>query len=273
MKNVAPLTCALAVLLAAQAAAQEPAPARFAPETVAAAFQPRMAPAPRPAPAPVPLLAAAPEAAPAAAPRISRRTRSLLQTGGGALVGAWLGYFAAQVVRSDWDKQTDAEVLQQRATFALGGAVFGGASGMLFLGGRGPSAPVAARPQQEPRGANEVITREQVEGASAASVHDLVQRLRPEWLRTRGNNSFSEGGKVWTTGEMGSADRGYNIVVVPGSDAIVAYLDNARLGGPETLRQISAANVQRVEFISAGEATYRWGINHSHGAILVTTIK
>jgi hypothetical protein len=49
------------------------------------------------------------------------------------------------------------------------------------------------------------------------------------------------------------------------------YLDNARLGGPETLREIHTGSITSVRFYDSAKAQYRFGIGHTHGAILVST--
>ncbi|MGH7664883.1 MAG: hypothetical protein ACRENI_11380 [Gemmatimonadaceae bacterium] len=94
-----------------------------------------------------------------------------------------------------------------------------------------------------------VITTAEMRAADAMNVYDLVRRVRPQWLRDRGPTSMTpsnEGG-------------------------LVVYLDNARLGGPEALREILPANVMFVQYFDPGSANYRFGTGHHHGAILVST--
>jgi hypothetical protein len=47
------------------------------------------------------------------------------------------------------------------------------------------------------------------------------------------------------------------------------YLDDARLGGVEQLRWIPATTVREMRFLSAIEATTRYGVGHSGGAVVV----
>lgn len=91
-----------------------------------------------------------------------------------------------------------------------------------------------------------LITHEQIREANKTNVYQLVQALHPRWLRKRGQQSFENEGDV------------------------VVYYENARLGGPRTLRQISAAAVTSVRYFDAPAANFRWGTGHSHGAILVS---
>ena len=104
----------------------------------------------------------------------------------------------------------------------------------------------AGQPRSVSNPAN-IIAQHQIEEAGSRNVYELVQRLRPLWLQKRGTNTIHDDGDI------------------------VVYLDNARLGGPETLREIAALNVASVQFLDAGRAQYRFGVGHSHGAILVTT--
>ena len=80
---------------------------------------------------------------------------------------------------------------------------------------------------------------------------DLVQTLRPNWLHTRGEHSIADGSQ--------------------GIDVLIVYLDNARLGGAQTLRQIPVQTLTSIQYFDAKSATYKWGNGHTHGAILVST--
>ena len=109
----------------------------------------------------------------------------------------------------------------------------------------------------------DMIAMEDIERSGAANVYDLVRSLRPNWLNVRGENSFRESAR--------GSGAGSNIQVVPGIDMLVVYLDNARLGGVETLRQIPVPSVTSLRYYDAKAATYKWGTGHAHGAILVST--
>ena len=102
----------------------------------------------------------------------------------------------------------------------------------------------ASRPAVE---AGDVIVRHEIVAAHVQNVYELVERLHPQWLRKRGVNHLQNDGDI------------------------VVYLDNARLGGPESLREIHVGGVSSVRFYDAGRAQYRFGVGHTHGAILVST--
>jgi hypothetical protein len=98
------------------------------------------------------------------------------------------------------------------------------------------------------RRSNYLITAEEIAASSARNAFDAVQLLRPNWLRMRG--------------AAGSTLRGETI-------APVVYSDNVRLGGMENLSGIAAADIATIEYLSARDATTRFGTGHAGGAILV----
>jgi hypothetical protein len=83
------------------------------------------------------------------------------------------------------------------------------------------------------------------------SLYEALQRLRPEFLRSRGVTTFA-GGVI---------EEGLPIV----------YCDHMRLGGLEWLRNIPASDVVEVRFLSAGEAQFRYGNGHQGGVIDIVT--
>lgn len=92
-----------------------------------------------------------------------------------------------------------------------------------------------------------LITQEDIQGTNYSSAYEVVQRLRPRWLRARQAPSFG------------------------GEFAIMVYVDNVRYGEVESLRSIPAPTVGSMEWIDAGTATQRWGTGNAGGAIAVTT--
>jgi hypothetical protein len=109
-----------------------------------------------------------------------------------------------------------------------------------------------------------VVELPEIEKFGANSAFELVRSLRPEWLVPRGANS-------WRESAQGSADFGQPIVVIPGEERILVYMDNARMGGTRQLEEIVLSNVARIEFVEPAAATFRWGAGHAHGVILVTS--
>lgn len=83
-----------------------------------------------------------------------------------------------------------------------------------------------------------------------SNLYDVLHSLRPLWFQ-----------KLPTTmRESGDGD-------------VVVYLDQSRLGGPESLRTIIVASVGAVRHYTPTEAQARFGLGHQHGAIEVITIR
>ena len=109
------------------------------------------------------------------------------------------------------------------------------------------SACAGARSSSRTSSSRDVLTQQQIGADGGQTVYAVVQRLRPRWLQKRGSHGHQS------------------------EEYIVVYLDNGRLGGPESLREILAAQVESVRFLDPSRAQYRYGAGHTHGAILVTT--
>ncbi|MDH3457574.1 MAG: hypothetical protein OER90_12120 [Gemmatimonadota bacterium] len=88
----------------------------------------------------------------------------------------------------------------------------------------------------------DLISEADIAELSAATALDVVRRLRPAWLRVR-----------------------------TGGDEPVVYIDRTRRGGLELLSSLAIEVVQEMSYMSASEATIRFGTGHRGGAILVTT--
>ena len=104
-----------------------------------------------------------------------------------------------------------------------------------------PRAPGAPRPNSN------LITRAEIDEAGPSSAYNLIQNLRPVWLRERGAVSFTD------------------------ETDLAVYLDGTRLGGRGELRNIYTHNIESLEFLDARRATNRFGAGHVNGAILIRT--
>ena len=96
-----------------------------------------------------------------------------------------------------------------------------------------------------PRGDRNLVTSDELRQGVSSNLYEFLQSTRPMWLRKRGQSSILNEGDI------------------------VVYLDDSRLGGPETLRTIVPTHVQQMRFLDASAAQQRFGVGHSHGAILV----
>jgi len=93
------------------------------------------------------------------------------------------------------------------------------------------------------------ITVEEIASTNMSTALEVVQSLRPNWLRERGPVSIRN----------------------PQGSEVIVYLDGARFGGMDSLRQIRVSSVASIEYLNSSEATFRFGTNHVGGAILVRT--
>lgn len=103
-------------------------------------------------------------------------------------------------------------------------------------------------------GESNVITEAEIKAALAQrpldNVWELISFLRPKFLSPRAQPSVNQG-----------------VVQV---DPVV-YLNNTRYGELAELQNIGAGQVVRIEYLKSSEATYRLGIGHEGGAILIST--
>jgi hypothetical protein len=106
-----------------------------------------------------------------------------------------------------------------------------------------------------------VITAEEISATDATNAYDLVQRLRPRWLQTRGQQGLQTATGTTATGPVTGMQM----------TGVVVYLDGSPLGAVEALRQVSTRDLARLQRLSAADATQRFGTGHPHGAIIVTT--
>ena len=116
------------------------------------------------------------------------------------------------------------------------------------------SACGSARPAQSSTGHFDkqyLITSEEITGAKhqATNAWDLIAQIRPTFLRSRGTTSFRDLTPV----------------------RAVVYLDGVYYGKIEALRNLPVDEIRQIEFISAGDATTRYGTDHLGGAILIST--
>lgn len=111
------------------------------------------------------------------------------------------------------------------------------------------SVPAPRSGDEEPARDRDMISEQEIRELPVTTAWELVSRLRPHWLRSRGPASVRGGGPEYP----------------------VVYVDEIRSGNIEFLHQISTMVVAEIRFISGRDATTRMGLNHGAGAIMVTT--
>jgi len=98
-----------------------------------------------------------------------------------------------------------------------------------------------------PRRDPNLITAEELSEYATLSALDVVRRLRPRWLTGRGQGSG-------------------------GMNRPQVLQDGARLGDPDNaLRSIAVSDIESIRYLSASDATMRYGTNFPGGAIVVTS--
>lgn len=93
-----------------------------------------------------------------------------------------------------------------------------------------------------------VITSDELDAITVPTVYEAVERLRPQFLRSRGASSVRS----------------------PQPTIPVVYVAGVRYGGPDSLRQLRTSDVREIRYLNASDATTRYGTDHAGGAIIVT---
>lgn len=123
--------------------------------------------------------------------------------------------------------------------------LFLAAGGVLFLACSAPKQGSGERPPSS----RESISYEEIQNTAASNAYQLIQNLRPYWLRGRGRKSFH----------------------LDQASSPVVYLDGTRFGGVESLTSIPVSNLLEIRFFTASEANVRLGADHPSGAIMIVT--
>ena len=110
----------------------------------------------------------------------------------------------------------------------------------------GGSAPASGGPSARTRA--DLITQEELQRGSYTNLYDAVQALRSRWLNSRGPDTL--------IGRQGE---------------VQVHMDETRLGGIGALRNIPPVGVTSLQWYSPTDAAARWGLDHGHGAIVIST--
>lgn len=96
----------------------------------------------------------------------------------------------------------------------------------------------------------DLITHEELQDQGQfANLYEVVEVLRPRWLRPQGGpDTFS--------GESGQ---------------VQVHMDGNWLGDVDVLRSLSPAGVTSMRWLRPLDASSRYGLDHSHGAIIIST--
>jgi hypothetical protein len=95
----------------------------------------------------------------------------------------------------------------------------------------------------------DIIMREQFADLTGENARQIVQRLRPTWLRARDQGTF------------GNAEPAYARV----------FVDGINFGPIEALGRFNASQIDQFRYIRATDATTRYGTGFPGGIIEITT--
>lgn len=109
-------------------------------------------------------------------------------------------------------------------------------------------ACASSGPRPAPKQRN-LITAEEFASLNVLDAYEVVERLRPEFLRSRGVSSMRS----------------------RTPDLPVVYVDGVRAGGLSELRRVPCTVLAQISYLAAADATTRYGLDHAGGAILVVT--
>lgn len=132
----------------------------------------------------------------------------------------------------------------------------------LAFGATDAAAQDSGSPRKDP---NRILQQE-TQNTSARNVYELVQSLRPQWLRIHGLQTMRTTTVETTDGKGHVAN-----ATVGDEPQIVVYVNTVRFGTVDALRDLPLSNVTSLEFVSPARATLLWGGGHIHGAIVVHT--
>ncbi|HSH76371.1 MAG TPA: hypothetical protein VLA09_11855 [Longimicrobiales bacterium] len=99
-------------------------------------------------------------------------------------------------------------------------------------------------------GSPNMITREQFGDLPEGTAFTIVQRFRSRWLRPRTQGGFND----------------------PTPYYAEVFVDDLRFGPIESLQRISSTQIDRIEYISATDATTLYGTGFAGGIIKIHTI-
>ncbi len=99
-----------------------------------------------------------------------------------------------------------------------------------------------------PRGGGNIITEQELAASNVSNAYEAVERLRPNFLRSRGPSSLRT-----------------DVTSLP-----TVYVGRQKYGDATALRQIPINTIALIRFYTASEATLTYGMDNPNGVIEVT---
>lgn len=107
-------------------------------------------------------------------------------------------------------------------------------------------APAATQPANT--SSRNTLTQQQLSATNANSLYDAIEKLRPEWLTSRGATSVTNAAPTLAS----------------------VYMNGTMLGKTDYLRDMRVLDVTEVRYWDAGQASARFGMGHPRGVVELT---
>jgi hypothetical protein len=90
-----------------------------------------------------------------------------------------------------------------------------------------------------------LITEQEIATSAESNLYDVVSRLRPMFLKTRGQSTINSGGTEYAS----------------------VFLDGQYFGELGSLRNIVATQIHEIRYLSGPDAVSRYGMRYGSGAV------
>ena len=90
-----------------------------------------------------------------------------------------------------------------------------------------------------------LITEQEIEASTESNAYDVVSRLRPMFLKTRGRSTINAGGSEYAS----------------------VFFDGQYYGELSSLRNIVATQIHEIRYMSGPDAVSRYGMRYGSGAV------
>lgn len=120
-------------------------------------------------------------------------------------------------------------------------------------GGASAREETEATQSGTPQRSRTVITAAQIRASSATTLYEVVERLHPEWLSSRGPKTLG--------GATGAIDTGVQV-----------YIDTQAAGTADVLRQFPMTSAASLKYYSAADAQTRFGLGNLNGVIQIVQV-
>jgi CheY-like chemotaxis protein len=123
-------------------------------------------------------------------------------------------------------------------------------------------APPAAAQQRRIKQDRTHITAEELAEQVGQNGYEVVEKLRPDWLRRSERRISLDQGRATETGGMYT-----DVSTTP--LRLTVFVDQTEMGGLEELRRLRNDEIREIEYLTGSDAQQRYGARFSAGIIHV----